>query len=140
MPLALNTKKTYKVILDSDSETVDNQPYFTYRYLTCEELDKVASIDDRIAEVKEDGSYKDITDIMCEAASMGLSDWAGMVDPITAKNIKFDPARLKSVVGIVEMRELIGAILAQTPTIDDKKKYESQSESDTEQSVKPVKV
>lgn len=129
MPLALNPKAKFTVVLKSDlHKTTKERPVFLYRYLNGHEWDQVASSSDRLQELKEqaDAEGKDANSIVFEAAGTGLVGWKNMIDPKTKKGIPFRTGvkQLKKIVGQSEALELIGKILQQQkPTEKDLKKF-----------------
>ena len=136
MPLALDPEQTLKIILDSDKDKEASvQPLFVYRYLTGRQWREVGRTRDTLESAK---NADEVADKVYLIASTGLVGWENMVDPTNGKPIEFDTDRLEDIIGLHEAQELIVKILQQSPTMEDKKKLESQSDCSTEQSATNV--
>jgi len=120
MPLALDPKLTFEIVLDSD-KFKEKPPTFTYRYLNGREWRRVGQIQDQLEKA---GGADQVVDLVLEAASVGLIGWSGMIEPSTGAEIPFDLESLDLVVGMREANELIVKMMEQLPSIADKKKLD----------------
>ena len=74
-----------------------------------------------------------------DAARTELFAWTNMYNK-KGEAVEFDPNKLEEVIGMSEASELAYKLLAQIPTIEDKKKSDSQSTSSTARSAKAAKA
>lgn len=133
MPLALDKNKTFRIVLQSDKDKPENeQPYFVYRYLTGIQWRKLATLQD---DIEDCDSGADAVDRVYEAVATGLIGWGNMIDSDN-NFISFNINKLQEIVGPIEAQELIQRILMQTPNAEDKKKLDSPSDLNTEESAK----
>ena len=144
MPLALEPSERFEIVLESDKDKPrETQPRFYYRYLTGRQWRAVARRQDELEGL---GSGEAVADATYESAKTGLVGWENMTTPVDTRYVAaggdfpFDPDNLEDVIGLVEAQELIAKLLRQIPDAADKKKLESPSVSDSEQSVKTVEV
>ncbi len=137
MPLALSPNETYAVVLASDKKKpVKKRPTFFFKFLTGEEMLNVADINDRMDKTKTPNT---LFEVVFGTAKKYLRGWENMIDASGA-DIPFDIDWLGKIVGLVECQELLGKLLYQLPNLEDKKKLELQSGSNTARRAKGAKV
>ena len=136
MPLALDPHQTFTIVLESDKDKpAESRPCFIYRYLTGRQWNKVPRLHDTL---EDSAGADDVTDKMYQAASTGLVSWKNMIAP-NGEQIGYEPDKLQDILGIIEAQELIAKLLKQHPSLDDKKKLDSPSQSSTEKSAPAAK-
>lgn len=136
MPLATNPKAICIEVLDSDLPLPEaDQPKFYYHYLTgLEQMDLAQKMDD----IEMSGTGKEAVRKVFELAATHMTGWTNIRDKKGAI-VTFDPKKLSSIMGLSEAQELIQKLLLQSPSVMDKKKLDSQSESNTAKSAKTAK-
>jgi len=140
MPLATNPKAIFEVVLNSDAGLPkDDQPVFIFRYLSVDEWEKLAKLNDEFDEAgKKDANPIVLINLAFKAIDMALVGWRNMKVP-KGKEIPFDLGKLKSMVTVGEATELMMAAVSQRPSFGDKKKFDLPSDFGTEQFAKTVK-
>jgi len=142
MPLALEPNETFEIVLESDKKKpAEQQPKFIYRYLTCRQWRQLASFNEKLDELgkNKDASTDNVMDEIFETAAIGLVGWVNMFDPQSKEPIPYDKNKLEDVVTMSEVMELIVKLVNTRPNIQDKKKLDLPSDSDTAESAKIVK-
>ena len=136
MPLATNPNAIFIITLESDRELPEEkQPKFHYRYLTgLQQMELARSMDE--LESAKTGSEAILK--IFEKAATGLVGWTNIYDD-KGQAITFGADKLSAIMGITEANEIIAKLLRQFPTVGDKKKSESPSQSSTDKSAKAVK-
>ena len=136
MPLATHPNATYEFVLSTDSHLPkDKQPIFIFRYLSVLEWGEIAKLNDRFEKAKD---AAEMMDLAAKVILKTLSGWRNMIAP-SGKEIPYEPEKLKSMVTLQEITELMAAAVEQRPSFDDKKKLDSPSDSSTELSAKTAK-
>ena len=136
MPIALEPDSKYDYVLSSDaSKPKDKQPTFVFKYLSARKWKELAACSDSF---EKDDSGEKAMDAVFEAIKKSLIGWRNMIGP-DGKEIGFDIDKLEDIVTPAEAMELMQAAVTQTPSIEDKKKSDSQSPSSTASSAKAVK-
>lgn len=136
MPLATNPNATYELVLSTDAELPkEKQPVFIFRYLNITEWEKIAKLND---EFETSTEASQMIDLAFKVIEKTLCGWRNMKPP-SGNEINFNFKKLKDMVTLAEATELMQAAVSQRPTVADKKKLDSQSESNTDKSVKTVK-
>lgn len=136
MPLATRPNQTYEIVLSTDAGLPkEKQPVFIFRFLSIEEWEEIAKLDTAF-EVSVDPVT--MIDMAFQAIEKTLCGWRNM-KKASGDEIPYDPKKLKSMVTLQEATELMQAAVAQRPSLEDKKKFDLQSGSDTEESVKAAK-
>jgi len=115
------------------------QPVFIFRYLSVDEWEKLAKLNDEFDETgKKDTNPVVMINLAFKAIKMALVGWRNMKTP-KGKAIPFDLKKLKSMVTVGEATELMMAAVSQRPSFGDKKKFDLPSDFGTEQFAKTVK-
>jgi len=141
MPLATNPKARFEVVLNSDAGLPkDDQPVFIFRYLSVDEWEKLAKLNDEFDEAgKKDTNTVVMINLAFKAIKMALVGWRNMKVP-KGKEIPFDLKKLKSMVTVGEATELMMAAVSQRPNFEAKKNFVSPSALGSGQSAKTAKV
>ena len=137
MPLATNPKAICELVLKSDEDKPsDEQPKFHYHYLTgLQQLDLAEKLDGLETSGLGTVALKKIFD----AARTELVGWTNIYNK-QREAVEFDPNKLEEIIGMSEASELAYKLLAQMPTVKDKKKLDSPSTSSTARSAKTAKA
>ena len=117
MPLILEAKRTFKVVLETDKEK-ENRPYFEFKYLSGRKWKEVA---DEADAIDDSGSGRAAIDQLFKCLQLGLVGWGFMTDPVTDEPIDYDPERLDDIVTIKEAHELLAKFRNQDFEADDQK-------------------
>lgn len=133
MPITLDLK-TYDYVLESDREKPkDKQPAFICKVLSTKKWRELARINDNLDDI--DGLDKQLGQ-MIDIIMIGVSDWRNMVNG--QGPIEFNQENLEDILTFGEVAELMQCVVHNGITIDDKKKLEPQSPSDTGPSANPA--
>lgn len=136
MPLATRPNQKYEVVLSTDVDLPkEKQPVFIFRYLSIKKWEEIANLDTAF-EVAADPVM--MVDIAFQAIEKTLCGWRNMRTP-AGEEIPYNPKELKAMVSMLEIIELMQAAVAQRPSLEDKKKFDLQSDSDTAESARPAK-
>lgn len=136
MPLVLEPKAKFEVVLDCDSKKYkEKQPTFIFKYLSSRKWKEMARLSDAF---DKDDSGETAIDTVFKAIGMSLVGWRNMTDP-DGSEIAFDAESLDDIVTPAEALELMQAAVSQLPTPEDKKKLGSPSPSTTAKSAKTAK-
>ena len=114
MPLVLEPKQRIRIVLESDQKKPrEKQPYFLFRALSCREAKKVVRLADTVYEETVTG--EDAIDKLVEAINISLIGWGYMIDPVTDKEIVYDPKvnNLDLIITMPEAQELMEKIQSQ---------------------------
>ena len=137
MPLATRPNATYELVLSTDAHLPeDKRPIFVFRYLNIIEWEEIAVLNDKFESSLNTG---EMINLAFEVIEKTLCDWRNM-KTVSGKVIPYNPEKLKSMVTLQEATELMQAAVSQTPSLEDKKKSDSQSDSNTAKSAKAVKA
>ncbi len=137
MPLATHPNATYETVLSTDAHLPKNkQPVFVFRYLSIIDWQGIAKLNDKFDTA---ANTAEMIDLAFQVIGKTLCDWRNM-KTAAGKLIAYDPKKLKSMVTLQETTELMLAAVAQRPSVEEKKKLDSQSDSSTEQSAKTAKA
>lgn len=136
-PIALDPEQGFELVLESDrNKPEETRPTFVFRYLANRDWKRVAHVCDRIDELKKEGLEKMLNE-MEAALKSGLVDWRNMSDRATGEEILFDAGELDRIVNIAEISELLFGVMEHIGLEpEDKKKFESPSPSDTDESAR----
>lgn len=134
MPLATNPKERFTVVLESDKDRPDGErPEFEYWFLTGIEQKENTHLIDALDKA---GSGEKALDDVYIAAAIGMAGWRNIRDR-KGKEIAFDPSKLPEIMGMEEVMELAIKVFGhQRFSAEDKKKFDSQSQSSTDKSAK----
>jgi len=136
MPLVLEPKAKFEVVLDCDlKKPKEEQPTFIFKYLSSRKWKEMARLSDAFD--KDDSGEKAI-DTVFKAIGMSLAGWRNMTGQ-DGSEIAFDLKMLDDIVTPAEALELMQAAVSQLPTVEDKKKFDSQSTSSTARSARRAK-
>ena len=136
MPLVTRPNQTFEVVLSTDKKLpAEDQPVFIFRFVNCIEWEEIAKFNDEFEAVNDSQKMLDLAFAVIEKTLCG---WQNMKMP-AGEVINFNLKGLRALVTLQEAAELMMAAVAQRPTVDDKKKFELQSDSSTEASVKGAK-
>ena len=132
MPLATDPNQTFKIVLKSDKGK-DNPPAFIYQFSSCRELRKANEYYKKLMAAKTDKALDDTGQKkLFELLKKKLVGWENMT-------VKYNPLELESLLTLPEAFELFFRMLEQHPTLDDKKKLDSQSQCSSGKSAKAAK-
>ena len=121
MPLATRPNATYKVVLSTDMKLPRKQrPVFIFRYLSLVEWELVAELNDKF-EVAANST--EMINLALDVIKKTLVGWETMKTP-AGRQIPFNIKKLKSLIALTEMTELMQAAVAQRPSVEDKKKLD----------------
>jgi len=129
MPIAINPDSTFKYVLFSDRGK-ENKPAFILRYLTSRQWRKIAKMSE---DFETSGGAEKVLDKALDVIKSCLVGWENM-------SIEFNFDKIEDILVPVEITELMQAAISQMPTVEDKKKLDSQSPSDTGSSAANVPV
>lgn len=137
MPIALEPKETFEIILESDKgKPRETQPRFIYRHLTCRQWRELGRLQDQMELQK---NADEVMDKLFAAASTNLVSWVNMVHPQSGP-IVFSIKKFEDIITMTEAQEIIVMLIKHGTTPADKKKFDSQSGSDSVISAKTVKA
>jgi len=133
MPITLDPQTTYPVVLATD-RAKKHPPTFIYRYLNGRQWKKLAAVSDDLDQMITGVGAIDAVYRIIEVGLVGWENLNNRADePIIFDK---DHLELDEILTPAEAVEIMQAIMAQTPSIDDKKKLESPSPSDSDRSAK----
>ena len=137
MPLAMDPKQMFKVVLRTDEDKpVESQPRFIFQFLTGREWKALARLREGFNELPTGPAG---FDVVCDAVRVGLCGWENITDRQTGEMIPYNPAELDSVITFSESLELFFLLLSRaTMDSSDKKKLDLPLASSTAESVKDV--
>jgi len=136
MPLATRPNATYEIVLSTDEHlSNDKQPVFVFRYLSIIEWEEIARLNDKFEGAKD---ASEMIDLAFQVIKKTLCNWRNM-KTTTGEQIPYDPEKLKSMVTLQEATELMLAAVSQRPSLEDKKKFDSQSQSSSGRRAKTAK-
>ena len=137
MPLTCNPDSTYDIVLevDKDKES-DKQSVFIFQYLTGRRWKEVANLSDSFEDAKGGAA---MLDLAFKLIKVGLIGWKNLTNP-KGDEIPFDLDELDDILTMSEATEMMQAVVSQGVTVEDKKKLESQSDSNTERSAETVQA
>jgi len=133
MPIATDPKAHIRFVLSADKDK-DPEPTFIFKNLTARDYSKLA-----------DEATKPNTDpakYILETVAVALVGWENLKG-LDGQEIKFNikaVMELDALLTPLEMKELLDSVMSQGLSVDDKKKFESPSDSGTARSVKTAKV
>jgi len=137
MPTLLKPNSNFPVVLDVDKdEPSDKQPRFICRCLSKSQWLELASLNESLTSAS---TIQESSDVVTKITEVGLVGWENMIDPETGKEIPFDLSIVDDILTAGEAAELMMHIVSQVPSAEDKKKSDSQSHSDTEESAATAK-
>ena len=137
MPILLKPNSTFKVVLECDKDDpFDKQPRFICRCLSKSQWLGIASLNESLTSAS---TIQESADVVTKITEVGLVGWENMIDPKTGKEIPFDLSIVGDILTAGESAELMMRIVSQVPSAEDKKKCDSQSDSDTEESAATAK-
>lgn len=137
MPLATRPNATYEIVLSTDAHLPKNkQPVFVFRYLSIIEWEDIAKLNDKFESA---GNAAEMIDLAFAVIKKSLNGWRNM-KMVSGTQIPFNIKKLKSMLSLQETTELMQAAVAQRPSFEDKKKFDSPSASNTAKSAKTAKA
>ena len=138
MPLSLSPNRHYRHVLSGDRDDSKTRlPTFVFKYLTSDRWMQVSELSDRFD--KGTGG-PEVMALVFEAIRATLVGWENLIDPETDKEIPYDPDKLEGLLTLHEATELMQVAVAQSPTLEDKKKLRSRSRSSTAKGAKTVRA
>lgn len=136
MPFVVDPLAIHRIVLAVD-ESKSPQPAFLYRHLS---FRKFAELEALRASIGKEDLAESIRKQFA-ALSDGLLGWENINDPETGEPIPFGPEKMPDLLTISEAQEiLMKRLTGAVPSVDDKKKLPSPSESGTENSAKDAKA
>lgn len=126
--LPVSTSETCETIL-LDHRGTENPPTFLFKCLSGRQQREVLQTKNDLDKGKELEKF----DGVFATVESYLVGWENI-------DIEYAPGELIEVVGYMQAMELLGSLVYQRPSDEDKKKSKSQSGSDTEKSVPPAKA
>ena len=127
--LAMDPNNTFEIFLECDKEKPKaERPCFVYHYLTGRQWLKVAEVQEKLTEHE---SMAALVDSVYGGCRVGLVGWKNLNGPDGAE-IPFDANMLEDILTLKEAQELVLAVQNNGPTVEDKKKFDSPSDLDTE--------
>jgi len=137
MPLATHPNVTFEVVLSIDEDLPKTKrPVFIFRYVSIAEWEEIAGLSDKFDEATDS---KQMVDIAMQIIKKLLVTWRNMKTP-SGQIITFNIKKLKSLISLKELTELMMAAVSQRPSILVKKKLDSQSPSSTARAAKTAKA
>jgi len=137
MPLMCDPESTFDYVLETDRQKPkEHRPVFVITYLSGRKWKEIARLNDDFDESDDSCAMLDMAYKMLK---VGLVNWKNLTGP-KGEVIPFDLDKLEDILTMNETIELMRAITSQGVTVDDKKKLESQSGSNTEQSAQVVQA
>ena len=137
MPLATHPNVTFEVVLSIDEDLPKTKrPVFIFRYVSIAEWEEIAGLSDEFDEATDS---KQMVDIAMQIIKKLLVTWRNMKTP-SGQIITFNIKKLKSLISLKELTELMMAAVSQRPSILVKKKLDSQSPSSTARAAKTAKA
>jgi hypothetical protein len=141
MPLALHPNQTYRISLICDRDLPEeSRPEFEYRFLTYAESIEYSEVLDAYQQAAENRSpsIQQAADAVRGLAGRRLVGWYNLIGR-DGEPVLFDRERLGEVCNFAEMLELVHRQMTrQTPDVEDKKKSDWPSPTDTADSAKPA--
>jgi hypothetical protein len=104
MPIALDPRETFEIVLDSDVREVGLAPTFIFRYLTVREWREIAPLGDDQAALSALSTVVAVDKLMA-ALRLNLIGWANVRDR-DGEEIAYGPDRLEDVLTMGEAWEL----------------------------------
>jgi hypothetical protein len=138
MPLATDLRKRSRIVLTSDQDLPeDERPTFVYRRLTGSESLDLADLVDGI---NADQPPRESLEIAYKAIMIGLVGLENITD-LAGKKLKLgDEIAWQNILTISEVMEIAHRLFAeQELSVEDKKKLDSPSDSDTVKSARRVR-
>ena len=128
MPIALEPKNKFKVVLESDQKKApDQQPYFEFKFLSGRDWKSLCAEADKLESKKFKGGA-DAIDAIFKLLGFGLVGWSGMIDPKTNKAIPYNLKELDRLLTIDEASELVQKFKNQGVEVDERKNSDSPSD------------
>lgn len=136
MPLATRPNATYEIVLSTDKHLPeDKRPVFIFRFISTIEWEQIADLSDEFDAATD---TKQMTKLAFKVIEKVLCGWRNMTPP-DGKEIPFNLKKLRGMITLQEAIELMQAAVSQRPSSEDKKKFDSPSDSSTAESAKPAK-
>lgn len=136
MPLATRPNATYEVVLSTDMDLPEaERPVFIFRYVSLLEWEKIAKLDDEFQEATD---AKNMIELALQVIGLTLHSWRNMKMP-DGKVVSYNQKKLKSLVSMKELTELMMAAITQRPSEEDKKKLDLPSDSSSAGSAETAK-
>ena len=137
MPLATHPNATFEVVLSTDEDLPKTKrPVFVFRYVSIAEWEEIAGLSDEFDEATDS---KQMVDRAMQIIKKLLVGWRSMKTP-GGQKIAFNIKKLKSLISLGELTELMMAAVSQRPSILVKKKLDLQSHSSTARAAKTAKA
>jgi hypothetical protein len=134
MPLACDPLATVRIVLDGDKEKTPT-PVFLYRPLTYRQWVELQEMEATIATAPP----KETIRRQQHWLQSGLVGWEHIDDPNTGTPLPFAADRICDLVSMFEAQEILQfRLMSGIPSLADKKKLPSPSDSATEKSANPV--
>lgn len=121
MPRRCDPNATFKVVLHSDAGK-QIRPAFIFRFASVKEWKELTEVSDRI-DISTDAAK--MIDEVTASVKKFINGWENLTEPGGAE-IAYDIDKLEDLLTPSEITELLMGMVAQIPTIDDKKKLDSQ--------------
>lgn len=137
MPLATRPNATFEVVLSTDKDLPKaKQPVFVFRYVSIAEWEEIAKLSDKF-DTSMDSSQ--MIEAALQVVKKLMVGWREMKTPAGQK-IAFNVKKLKSLIGLGELTELMQAAVSQRPSTAVKKKSDSRSPSTMARVAKTAKA
>jgi len=136
MPIALDPKATFNIVLESDkAKPKPEQPRFIYHHLTARQWMHISDVLNKLETLKDNEVVSKIFD----ACKIGLVGWENMTG-LSGKPITFRPKAMEDMLTLTEATELLVALSVSSLLGDSKKKLELPSGSGTARSAKTARA
>jgi len=125
------------MVLSTDEDLPKaKQPVFVFRYVSIAEWEEIAKLSDKF-DASMDSSQ--MIETALQVVKKLLVGWRNIKTP-AGQTITFNVKKLKSLIGLGELTELMQAAVSQRPSIAVKKKSDSRSRSATARAAKTAKA
>ena len=134
MPIATDPNAYIRFVLSTDKGK-DPEPTFIFKNLTARDYSNLAG-DDMQPKKEDPAKY------ILKIVAVALIGWENLVG-LDRNKIEFSAEAVKELDNLLtpsEMKELLDSVMSQGIDVEDKKKFESQSDSGTARSAKTAKV
>jgi hypothetical protein len=113
MPIGMDPNATFEYVLKSDREN-DPAPAFKILFLSARKWQELTRTEEAFDQSE---NAPDMVDHVLSIVEAGVVGWSNMND-------QFDKTKFGEILTIDELMELKEAVMAQTPTAEDKKKLD----------------
>jgi len=129
MTLALDPDKKQRIVVESDKEKPRGiQPAFFFKHLTSRQWNEVAEYSDNL---ESSEGFQQAYESIFAVLNKYIIGWENMFDSEGAE-ILFDVDKLPDVIGMVELQEVVVALLSDRPDFTTKKISDLPSDLNTD--------